>query len=163
MNTMNCPRCGNTVQDGASFCSKCGASLTGTSQFLIVTTPTVAGYKIKKVFGVVTGLTPRTRGILGQFIAGFQSMAGGEVTAFTSEVEKARWEAIERVKARAIALGANAYCWVRCGDFGYGWSKWNYAVFCHRNRSRNRARSWHQQRGTSIGLARLFGGIDFLH
>ena len=68
----------------------------------------VPGYKIKKVFGIVTGLTPRTRGIFGKFIAGFESMVGGEVTAFTSEMEKARWEAIERVKARAIALGANA-------------------------------------------------------
>ncbi len=105
---MNCPRCGNNVVEGASFCSKCGASLTSASQFLIVTTPTIAGYKIKKVLGLVTGLTPRTRGIFGQFIAGFESMVGGEVTAFTSEVEKARWEAIERAKARAITLGANA-------------------------------------------------------
>jgi uncharacterized protein YbjQ (UPF0145 family) len=68
----------------------------------------VSGYKIKRVIGLVTGLTPRTRGILGKFIAGFESMIGGEVTAFTSEVEKARWEAIERAKSRAIALGANA-------------------------------------------------------
>jgi uncharacterized protein YbjQ (UPF0145 family) len=68
----------------------------------------VAGYEIKRVIGLVTGLTPRTRGILGKFIAGFESMIGGEVTAFTSEVEKARWEAIERAKSRAIALGANA-------------------------------------------------------
>jgi uncharacterized protein YbjQ (UPF0145 family) len=74
----------------------------------MVTTPTVAGYKIKKVLGLVTGLTPRTRGVLGKFIAGFESIIGGEVTAFTSEVEKARWEAIERAKNRAIALGANA-------------------------------------------------------
>jgi uncharacterized protein YbjQ (UPF0145 family) len=74
----------------------------------MVTTPTVAGYRIKKVLGLVTGLTPRTRGVLGKFIAGFESMIGGEVTAFTSEVEKARWEAIERAKNRAIALGANA-------------------------------------------------------
>jgi uncharacterized protein YbjQ (UPF0145 family) len=74
---------------------------------MIVTTPTVSGYKIKRVIGLVTGLTPRTRGILGKFIAGFESMIGGEVTAFTSEVEKARWEAIERAKSRAIALGAN--------------------------------------------------------
>ena len=74
----------------------------------MVTTPTVAVYKIKKVLGLVTGLTPRTRGVLGKFIAGFESMIGGEVTAFTSEVEKARWEAIERAKNRAIALGANA-------------------------------------------------------
>jgi uncharacterized protein YbjQ (UPF0145 family) len=96
------------VQEGASFCSKCGASLSSASQFLIVTTPTIPGYKVKKVFGVVTGLTPRTRGIFGKFVAGFESMVGGEVTAFTSEMEKARWEAIERVKARAVALGANA-------------------------------------------------------
>ena len=106
---LNCPRCGNNVPDGASFCSKCGASLQNASApFMIVTTPTIAGYKIKKVIGIVTGLTPRTRGIFGQFVAGFESMVGGEVTAFTSEVEKARWEAIERAKSRAIALGANA-------------------------------------------------------
>lgn len=108
---MNCPRCGNPNVDGASFCTKCGAQLkdqTSQNQFLIVTTPTVAGYRIKKVFGVVTGLTPRTRGIMGQWIASWESMIGGEVTAFTSEVEKARWEAIERAKTKAIALGANA-------------------------------------------------------
>ncbi len=101
---MICPRCGNTVPEGSRFCQKCGAPL---NDFLMVTTPTVAGYKIKKVLGIVTGLTPRTRGLFGKFIAGFESMAGGEVTAFTSEMEKARWEAIERAKARALALGAN--------------------------------------------------------
>jgi uncharacterized protein YbjQ (UPF0145 family) len=106
---MKCPNCGNINSDGAGYCTKCGAQLTSrTPQFLIVTTPTIAGYKIKKVLGLVTGLTPRTRGVLGQFVAGFESMVGGEVTAFTSEVDKARWEAIERAKARAIALGANA-------------------------------------------------------
>jgi uncharacterized protein YbjQ (UPF0145 family) len=35
-------------------------------------------------------------------------MIGGEVTSFTSEMEKARWEAIERVKSKAVALGGNA-------------------------------------------------------
>ncbi len=106
---MNCPKCGNINPEGAGFCSKCGAPLNASSpQFLIVTTPTIAGYKIKKVIGLVTGLTPRTRGVFGQFVAGFESMVGGEVTAFTSEIEKARWEAIDRAKARAITLGANA-------------------------------------------------------
>jgi len=108
---MNCPRCQNSTVDGASFCTKCGAPLkeqTSSSQFLIVTTPTVAGYRIKRVLGLVTGLTPRTRGIFGQFVAGWESMVGGEVTAFTSEVEKARWEAIDRAKTRAISVGANA-------------------------------------------------------
>ncbi len=45
---------------------------------------------------------------MGKFIAGFQSMFGGEITAFTEELEKARNEAIERLKDKAIALGANA-------------------------------------------------------
>ena len=99
------------MAEASQFCTKCGAKLTGqtqTGQFLIVTTPTIANYKIVKVLGLVTGLTPRTRGIFGQFVAGWESMVGGEVTAFTSEVEKARWEAIERAKSRALALGANA-------------------------------------------------------
>jgi len=73
-----------------------------------VTTPEVPGYRITKVFGVVTGRTPRTRGILGKFVAGFESMFGGEVTAFTSELEKARLDAIRRVRDKAVDLGANA-------------------------------------------------------
>ena len=74
----------------------------------MVTTPEIPGYRINKVLGVVTGLTPRTRGLLGQFVGGIQSMFGGEITAFTTELEKARLEAMERVKSKAIALGANA-------------------------------------------------------
>jgi len=73
-----------------------------------VTTPTVPGYRITRVMGVVTGLTPRTRGILGKFVAGFESMFGGEVTAFTSELEKARLDAMRRVRSKAMNLGANA-------------------------------------------------------
>lgn len=76
--------------------------------FLMVTTPTIPGYKIIKVLGVVTGLTPRTRGVLGKFIAGFQTMLGGEVTAFTTELEKARQEAMDRVRQKALEMGANA-------------------------------------------------------
>ena len=76
--------------------------------FIIVTTPSVPGYHIKKVLGVVTGLTPRTRGVGGKFVAGIQSILGGEVSAFTSELEKARIEAMERAKENARRIGANA-------------------------------------------------------
>ena len=58
--------------------------------------------------GIVTGLTARTRGVGGKFVAGIQSMVGGEVSAFTSEIEKARIEALERMKGKARRLGANA-------------------------------------------------------
>ena len=58
--------------------------------------------------GVVNGVTPRTRGMLGKFIGGLQSLIGGEVTAFTTEIEKARAEAIDRMVSQARAMGANA-------------------------------------------------------
>lgn len=78
------------------------------ADLLVMNTPLPDEYKIVKVIGVVTGLTARTRGLGGQFIAGLESLAGGEVTAFTSEIEKARYEAIERMKKKAIEGGANA-------------------------------------------------------
>ena len=74
----------------------------------VVTTPTIEGYKITKVLGLVTGLSPRTRGVGGQIWGAVQSLLGGEVTAFTLEIEKARVEAIERVIEQAEILGANA-------------------------------------------------------
>ncbi len=53
-------------------------------------------------------MTARTRGVGGKFIASFQSMAGGEVTAFTMEIEKARIEAMNRMITKAQKKGANA-------------------------------------------------------
>lgn len=106
---MSCPVCGNEISADDRFCPRCGAAIgPEAAGFVLSTTPTIPGYKIKKVLGVVTGLTPRTRGVLGQIVGGIQSMFGGEVTAFTTELEKARMEAVERVKAKAMALGANA-------------------------------------------------------
>lgn len=75
---------------------------------LIMNTPAPDDYEIVQIFGLVTGLTARTRGIGGKFVAGLEAMAGGEVSAYTSEMEKARFEAIERMKEKAEKLGANA-------------------------------------------------------
>ena len=106
---MICPICGAEAEEPSKFCPKCGSLFTPTAaDFLITTTPTLPGYRIKKILGVVTGLSPRTRGVLGKFIAGIQTMIGGEITAFTEELEKARMEAVERVKVKASAMGANA-------------------------------------------------------
>ncbi|MBI4044944.1 MAG: YbjQ family protein [Candidatus Diapherotrites archaeon] len=77
-------------------------------ELLLMNTPLPDEYKIVKILGIVTGLTARTRGIGGKFIAGLEGMVGGEVSAFTSEMEKARFEAIERLKQKATQLGANA-------------------------------------------------------
>ncbi len=75
---------------------------------LLVNSPVPPGYKVKKIFGLVTGVTSRTRGMGGQFLAGLQAIGGGEVSAYTTEIEKARFEAIERMREKALGLGANA-------------------------------------------------------
>ena len=105
-----CSNCGKEIAEGAAVCSSCGVSVKplSDSTFLIVTTPSVAGFKITKVFGVVTAITPRTRGVGGKIIAGFQSAFGGEVTAFTTELEKAKVETINRLREKAKNMGANA-------------------------------------------------------
>ena len=75
---------------------------------LVVTTPTVPGYEIVKVLGPVHGLTVRTRGVGGKIIAGIEGMFGGEVTSYSSEVEKARRESLNRLIENAAKMGANA-------------------------------------------------------
>ena len=78
------------------------------ADILIVTTPTIEGYKIVRILGTVHGLTVRTRGLWGKFVAGIESMVGGEVTAFTTECEKAKIESMQRLKENAGKMGANA-------------------------------------------------------
>jgi len=82
--------------------------MTQERDFITVTTPTVPGYRITHVYGIVSGLSPRTRGVGGVLKGAFQSIGGGEITAFTSEIEKARSDAIARAIQRARNLGANA-------------------------------------------------------
>jgi len=116
-----CSKCGKEVQVEVSFCPSCGFNLKEATKptvsqekmgygqdIMIVTTPSMPGYRVKKVLGVVSGLSPRTRGMGGKFVAGIQSVFGGEVSAFTSELEKARIEALERAKENARRIGGNA-------------------------------------------------------
>jgi len=75
---------------------------------IVVTTPDLPGYEIVKVLGTVHGLTVRTRGVGGKFIAGVEGIFGGEVTSYTSECEKARKESLTRLVENARLMGANA-------------------------------------------------------
>ena len=78
------------------------------SEVIVVTTPGLPGYDIVKVLGAVHGLTVRTRGVGGKFVAGIEGIFGGEVTAYTSECEKARRESLNRLVENARRIGANA-------------------------------------------------------
>ena len=78
------------------------------SEVIVVTTPDLPGYDIVKVLGTVHGLTVRTRGVGGKFVAGIEGIFGGEVTAYTSECEKAMRESMSRLIENAKKIGANA-------------------------------------------------------
>jgi len=75
---------------------------------IVVTTPTVPRHNVVKVLGPVHGLTVRTRGVGGKIVAGIQGIFGGEVSAYTSECEKARKESLNRMIENAKKIGANA-------------------------------------------------------
>ena len=75
---------------------------------LVVTTPTVPGYRIRRVLGVVHGLTVRTRGMWGKWVAGIKSMFGGKIGTYVAELRKAKEEALNTLKEEAAKLGANA-------------------------------------------------------
>ena len=105
-----CSKCGTQNAEDASHCKNCGEPLESRqmNDFKIVTTPSIPGYKITKVIGIVNGLSPRTRGIGGVISGMIQSIGGGEITAFVSEIEQARVEAIARAIQQARQRGANA-------------------------------------------------------
>lgn len=110
MSTKFCSKCGKTLPIDAQFCSSCGASFASTSQseVIVVTTSDITGYEIIRSFGIVHGITVRTRGVGGKIMAGIEGMFGGEVTSYSSEAEKARKESMDRLIEKARSIGANA-------------------------------------------------------
>ncbi len=73
---------------------------------LVVTTQTVAGYRVRETKGQVFGVVVRSRGIGGNIMAGLRSLAGGEITEYTQLLEEARRHAVDRMVKNATAMVA---------------------------------------------------------
>ena len=71
------------------------------------------GYRVVKNFGIVRGITVRSRSVLGNLAAGIQTIIGGNITVLTELCEKAREEAYELMVQHASQLGANAVVGMR--------------------------------------------------
>jgi uncharacterized protein YbjQ (UPF0145 family) len=65
------------------------------------------GWCVHAVIGPAWGITVRSRSIGGQFVAGIESLVGGEVTMYTELANTSRNEALQRLEQHAMALGAN--------------------------------------------------------
>ena len=80
---------------------------------IIATTENIPGYKVTETKGEVFGLVVRSRGLGGNIVAGLRSLVGGEIHEYTSMLEDARKQAIDRLVANASAMGGTAVVMMR--------------------------------------------------
>ncbi|HUF50210.1 MAG TPA: YbjQ family protein [Longimicrobiales bacterium] len=80
---------------------------------IIVTTETLPGKRITRVFGLVRGNTIRARHIGRDIQAAIRGIAGGEVREYTKMMAESREQAVDRMVEEAERLGANAVVNVR--------------------------------------------------
>ncbi len=77
------------------------------------TTFELPGYRVARNFGVVRGVTVRSRGLVGQFAASLRTIGGGKIYEYVSLCEETREEAFDLMVKHAEQLGANAIIGVR--------------------------------------------------
>jgi uncharacterized protein YbjQ (UPF0145 family) len=80
---------------------------------MTTTTFTLDGFRVTRTFGVVRGITVRSRSIVGTLGGALQTIVGGNITLFTELCEKTRAEAFEMMLRHAEQIGANAVIGVR--------------------------------------------------
>lgn len=80
---------------------------------IVVSTETIPGYTLTEALGLVEGNTTRAKHAGRDAMAGLKKLVGGELTQYTELLADARTEALERMKARAAQLGADAVVNVR--------------------------------------------------
>lgn len=80
---------------------------------LMTNIETVPGKTIMTCHGVVSGSTVRAKHVGRDIVASLKNIVGGELKGYTELLEESRDHAIERMKAQAMQMGANAIVNVR--------------------------------------------------
>jgi uncharacterized protein YbjQ (UPF0145 family) len=71
------------------------------------------GFEIVENVGIVRGIVVRSRSVVGNFFAGFQTFFGGNITIYTTMCERARGDAYQLMVDQARHHGGNAIIAVR--------------------------------------------------
>ena len=79
----------------------------------VTTTFSLEGYRVVKYLGLVRGITVRSRSLIGNIGAGFQTLFGGRISLYQELCEKTRAEAFDLMIEHAQDMGANAVLGVR--------------------------------------------------
>lgn len=80
---------------------------------LTTTAFSLHGYNVTRSLGVVRGIIVRSRSVIGNIGAGFQTLFGGNISLYTNLCEQTRSEAFELMLKHAQQLGANAVIGIR--------------------------------------------------
>ena len=80
---------------------------------LVVNTETIPGKLITETLGVVSGSTVRAKHLGKDIFAGLKNIVGGELIQYTELLQESRQEAVGRMVADAMSLGADAVVNVR--------------------------------------------------
>ena len=75
---------------------------------MVTTALELPGYRIVRNVGVVRGIVVRSRGAGGNFLAGIQTLFGGNITIYSDMCEKARGDAFRLLLKHAAEEGGNA-------------------------------------------------------
>lgn len=75
---------------------------------MVTTAFELDGFHVVRTLGVVRGITVRSRSIIGNIGAAFQTIVGGNITLLTKLCEQTRAEAFDIMVLHASELGANA-------------------------------------------------------
>jgi len=76
--------------------------------FHATTSNALDGYEVVEVFGIVRGITVRSRSLFGTLGAVLQQMRGGEISLLTELCEQTRARAFDIAAEHAREIGANA-------------------------------------------------------
>jgi uncharacterized protein YbjQ (UPF0145 family) len=75
---------------------------------MVTTAFELPGFRVRQNLGVVRGIVVRSRNIFVNIGASFQTLVGGNITAWTNLCETTRKDAFEIMIQHATELGANA-------------------------------------------------------
>ena len=83
------------------------------NEAMVTTAFELPGYRVARSFGLVRGVTVRSRSVFGTIGASLETLVGGNITLFEDMCEKTREQALESMMQHAIERGANAVIGVR--------------------------------------------------
>jgi uncharacterized protein YbjQ (UPF0145 family) len=66
------------------------------------------GYRVARTIGLVRGNTIRARHLGKDIMAALKSLFGGEISEYTKMLAESREQSLDRMRAEAVARGANA-------------------------------------------------------